>query len=79
MLNLKNFVDEILNGNGVENDIQNVWVTVNGEQYTITVESVLGREENEPFESSYTLESDTEHPAWEDLYEQYVDNMVKRF
>lgn len=75
MLNLKNFVEAALEGNGVENDNQDVWVVVDGNQYTVSVESVLGRGELEPFETSDVLENNTDHPAWEELYDQYVGDM----
>lgn len=69
----ESFVEEALNGNGVQNDSQNVWVEVDGEQYTIDIEDVLDHEETEPFEASYELEEDTSHEAWEILYNQYVE------
>lgn len=75
MLNLKNFIEEALNGNGVQNDSQDVWVVVDGEQYTVSVESVLGRKEQWPFEASDVLETNEEHEAWEELYNQYVDDI----
>lgn len=71
MKNFKEFVETALEGNGVQNDDQDVWVMVDGEQYTVSVEDVLGREEQEPFEASYTLEDDLDHEAWETLYDQY--------
>lgn len=72
MLNLKNFIEEALKDGGVQNDSQDVWVVVDGEQYTVSVESVLGREEGRPFEASDVLETNEEHEAWEELYSQYV-------
>lgn len=71
MLNFKEFVEKALEGNGVQNDDRDVWVMIGEEQYTVSVESVLGREEQEPFEASYTLEDDLDHEAWEALYDQY--------
>lgn len=73
MLNFKEFIEKALEGNGVQNDEKDVWINVNGEQYTLSVESVLGREEQEPFEASYALENDLEHEAWEDFYDSYKD------
>lgn len=70
MLNLREFVDEAID-NGVQNDSCDVWVVVDGEQYTVSVENVLGREEQRPFEASDVLEMNEEHEAWEDLYDQY--------
>jgi hypothetical protein len=58
------FAGEALKGNGVQNDSKDAWVVVDGEQYTVSVESILEREEQEPFEVSYTLEADLEHFAW---------------
>lgn len=57
----------------MQNDDQDVWVMVDGEQYTVSVESVLGREEHEPFEASYALENNLEHEAWEDFYDSYIE------
>lgn len=73
MLNFKEFIEKALEGNGVQNDEKDVWINVNGEQYTLSVEGVLGREEQEPFEASYTLENDLEHEAWEELYDAYKE------
>lgn len=75
MLNFKNFIKEALSGNGVQNDSLDVWVDIGEEQYAISVLDVLGREEQEPYESSYALEGDLEHPAWELLYTQYVEDV----
>ena len=74
MLNFKEFIEKALEGNGVQNDEKDVWINVNGEQYTLSVESVLGREEQEPFEASYALENDLEHEAWEDFYDSYKED-----
>jgi len=71
MLNFKEFIEKALEGNGVQNDDRDVWVMIGEEQYAVSVESVLGREEREPFEASYTLEDDLDHEAWEALYGQY--------
>ena len=74
MLNFKEFIEKALEGNGVQNDEKHVWINVCGEQYTVSVQSVLGREEQEPFEASYALENDLEHEAWEDFYESYKED-----
>lgn len=74
MKSFKEFVEEALKENGVQNDDQDVWVMVDGEQYTVSVESVLGREEHEPFEASYALENNLEHEAWEDFYDSYRED-----
>jgi len=36
-------------------------VTVDGAQCTVSMESILGRGEQEPFEASYALEDDLSH------------------
>lgn len=77
MLNFKEFIEKALEGNGVQNDDRDVWVMIGEEQYTVSVESVLGREEREPFEASYTLEDDLDHEAWETLYDQYCLDSAK--
>lgn len=73
MLNMSDFIKLALEGNGVQNDSQDVWVTVEDEQYTVSVSDVLDHEETEPFEASCALEDDIEHPAWDDLYRQYCE------
>lgn len=78
MLSKEEFVSIALaEDGGVQNDILDLWVVVQGEQYTVRVDEVLGRPEKEPFESSYTLEEDLSHPAWDELYEQYVEHMAE--
>lgn len=71
MRNFEDFIEEAFKGNGVQSDSQDVWVEVDGEQCTVKISDVIDHEETEPFEASYTLEGDTSHPAWADLYEQY--------
>lgn len=55
--------------NGVQNNSNDVWVVVDGYQYTTSVKYVL--EYEEPFEVSEILESLDVSLAWDDLYEQY--------
>ena len=55
--------------NVVQNDSANVWVVVDGYQYTTSIKYVL--EYEEPFEVSEILESLDVSLAWDDLYEQY--------
>lgn len=75
MLKFEEFVKAVMESqNGVQNDASDVWVELDGEQYSVTVWDVLGREEEEPFEASYALEGDLEHPAWAELYDQYAGN-----
>lgn len=71
MLNFREFVEVAIN-NGVCNDINDLWVDVDGEQYAVHTYDILGREEEEPFEASEVLESDKEHKMWETLYSLYV-------
>lgn len=71
MMSLREFVLEAIN-NGVQNDDVDVWVNVCGVQYTVSVDSVLGREEQMPFEASDILEENEKHEAWEQLYDQYI-------
>ncbi len=73
MMNLREFEQSALAGNGVQNDADNVWV-VEGKQYTIDINEVLHREKEEPFEASCALEDDLDHEAWEDLYDQYCED-----
>ena len=72
MRSFESFLEEALRGSGVQNDSQDVWVEVDGEQYTVKVSDVLGREETEAFEASYILEEDASHEAWKELYSQYA-------
>lgn len=64
--------EEALKGNGVQNDSANVWIDVDGKQYTVGIFDVLDHEETEPFEASDALESDLDADAWEELYSQYL-------
>lgn len=74
MLSLREYVEEAIN-NGVQNDSEDVWVDVCGIQSTVSVYDVLGREEIVPFEASDALEENEEHTAWEELYNQYANEM----
>lgn len=74
MMDFENFQKEALAENGVQNDMDSVWVVVEGEQYTVGIDEVLDHEEQEPFEASFTLEGDLAHKAWEDLYDQYCED-----
>lgn len=71
-ISFEEFQQEALKGNGVQNDAANVWVYVDGKQYTVDISDVLDHEESEPFEASYSLESDLYADAWEELYRQYL-------
>lgn len=67
------FIKKILSDtNGVQNDETDVFVDFEENQYRISIEDVLGRPETEPFEASCTLEDNLDHPAWDDLYNQYL-------
>ena len=63
---------QALKGNGVQNDAANVWVEVDGKQYTVGISDVLDHEETEPFEASDALESNLDAEAWTELYNQYI-------
>ena len=71
-MDFDSFQQEALKGNGVQNDAANVWVNVDGKQYTVDISDVLDHEEAEPFEASAELESDLYADAWEELYRQYL-------
>lgn len=72
VMDFDSFQREALKGNGVQNDAANVWVDVDGKQYTVDISDVLDHEEAEPFEASDALESDLDADAWEELYRQYL-------
>lgn len=76
-MTFEEFQAEALEGNGVENDAGQVWVNVNGEQYTVDVDDVLDHEEKEAFEASAYLESHLDAEAWDDLYQQYLEDQGK--
>lgn len=72
VMDFDSFQQEALKGNGVQNDAANVWVEVDGKQYTVDISDVLDHEETEPFEASAELESDLDAEAWTELYNQYI-------
>ena len=72
VMDFDSFKQEALKENGVQNDAANVWVEVDGKQYTVDISDVLDHEEAEPFEASAELESDLDADAWEELYRQYL-------
>ena len=55
-MNLREFQQSVLAENGVQNDVDNVLVVVEGKQYTVDINEVLHYEEEEPFEASCALE-----------------------
>ena len=71
-MDFDSFQQEALKGNGVQNDAANVFVEVDGKQYTVDISDVLDHEETEPFEASDALESNLDADAWEELYLQYL-------
>ena len=73
-IDLLDFIWEAEEGNGVQNDSEHVWVEVRGNQYTIPIDSVLDHEEETPFEASMELENNHDHEAWDDLYQQYLED-----
>ena len=48
-IDLLDFIREAEEGNGVQNDSEQVWVEVRGNQYTIPIDSVLDHDEETPF------------------------------
>lgn len=70
----EDFQTEALDGNGVENDSDGVWVYVDGKQYVIKIGCVLDHEEEYPFEASEYLENHLDAEAWDDLYEKYLED-----
>ncbi len=73
-MTFEEFQAEALDGNGVENDDCQVWVNVDGEQYTVNIDDVLDHEEKEPFEASTYLENHLDAEAWDDLYQKYLED-----
>lgn len=71
-ISFEEFQKKALDGNGVQNDAANVWVEVDGKQYTVDISDVLDHEETEPFEASDALESNLDAEAWNELYSQYL-------
>lgn len=71
-MSLQDFICDALRGSGVMNDSTDVWVYVCGVEYGVAIDMVLDHDEVKPFEASYTLESDLQHPAWKELYSQYL-------
>ena len=73
-IDLLDFIREAEEGNGVQNDSEQVWVEVRGNQYTIPIDSVLYHDEETPFEASMELENNHDHEAWDELYSQYLND-----
>ena len=73
-IDLLDFIREAEDGNGVQNDREQVWVEVRGNQYTIPIDSVLDHDEETPFEASMELENNHDHEAWDELYSQYLND-----
>lgn len=72
-MSFEDFQKEALAENGAQNDSNTAWVEVGGFQYSIGIDEVLCRKENEPFEASIFLEENLDADAWEDLYQKYLD------
>ena len=73
-IDLLDFIREAEEGNGVQNDSEQVWVEVRGNQYTIPIDIVLDHDEETPFEASMELENNHDHEAWDELYSQYLND-----
>lgn len=71
-MDFEDFQKTALEGSGVQNDDKQVWVNVEGKQYTVNIDDVLDGEEKEPFEASFCLENHLDHDAWQNLYDQYL-------
>lgn len=72
-MSFEDFQKEALAENGIQNDSNTAWVEVGGFQYSIGIDEVLCRKENEPFGASIFLEENLDADAWEDLYQKYLD------
>lgn len=59
--------------NGVQNDSTNVWVVIDGIQYTTYIDYILEYDETYPFEASDCLEALDVSLAWDVMYDQYLD------
>ena len=66
------FID-LARKNGVQNDSTNVWVVIDGIQYTTYIDYILEYDETYPFEASDCLEVSDVSLAWDDMYDQYLD------
>ena len=75
MVTREEFIKKAIAGNGVQNDATNVWVDVDGVQLTVSIDDVLDHAETYPFEASDYLESNLDAPSWDDLYEQYCEEV----
>lgn len=77
-LSLHQFIMECIHTqNGCQNNEKWLWVELDGFQYIVSVSSVLGRDEFYAFEASCYMETHSECPVWQDLYQQYVDHFVE--
>lgn len=77
MLSFIDFVEQAIES-GIQNDSTETFFTIDDEQYTVLNTSLLGREEEYPFEASEFLEENTNDPLWLVLYTQYEDNQVNK-
>lgn len=71
------FIKEALKGDGVQNDSSELWVNVDGNNYSVLIDDVLDDNEREFFDASSFLEDNLDLSAWDDLYELYLQE-VKR-
>lgn len=70
---------EFIKNASIENDSTNIWATVNGIQGNISIDEVMnGKPETEPFEASTILENNQDHPAWDNLYEDYLAQVAEQ-
>lgn len=52
-------------------------MSVDGNNYSVSIDDVLDHEETEPFEASAYLEDNLESSAWDELYKQYCEEVVQ--
>lgn len=75
MLSLNEFINEAIENNAILNDENDLWISIDYHHYLIKTADVLGRQERYPFEASYEMEENKDHPAWEKLYELYKEEL----
>lgn len=78
MLSFSQFVEKAIES-GIQNDSMETFFSIDGDQYTVLITSLLGREEAYPFEASVYLEENTNDPVWLVLYTEYEDNQINKY
>ena len=60
----------------VENDEDYVWINEHLNTIAcISIDCVISEPESEPFQASRILDNDINHPAWGDLYLDYISKI----